>query len=374
MQKPRRERLYNVGLQIACLVISLVLYWLLWGSVEGFVKAVDQGDLLFGDFIIHYYPMGEQFSGEQLPVEGYLYTAFFASILAVLAQLPLTEATVIWGGLQITVAVWLYAITAGSVLGLGKRNRALLLLLFLTSLPLLHNFKWGQVSVFVTLSIVLALVCQQRGRSAVAGLILAVATSVKYYPGVLLVYFLIQRDWRFIITFALGVLACYGLLPMLLLGVEGWSNFTTQSSANFPTYHTFLGSAGSQYFVHVIVRWAYNFGAEVTETGYHVLRWSGVVLFAGHIGLAEWFRRRGGKARCGPVGDDCLTRPTFGGAEFVAALFRLFAVVPNDIGAVDLRVDDRGVGAMSNGVVAYRFYRGLEYLCFSGLPAMEAVL
>ena len=229
MQKSRMERLYNIGLQIACLVVSLVLYWLLWGSVGEFVKAVDQGGLLFGDFIIHYYPMGEQFSSEQLPLGGFLYSAFFASILAVLAQLPLNEAKVIWGGFQITAAVWLYAITAGSVLGLGKRNRALLLLLFLTSLPLLHNFKWGQVSVFVTLSIVQALVWQQRGRSAMAGLILAVAASVKYYPGVLLVYFLIQRDWRFIITFALGVLACYCLLPMLLLGVEGWSNFTTQS-------------------------------------------------------------------------------------------------------------------------------------------------
>jgi uncharacterized membrane protein len=56
-----------------------------------------------------------------------------------------------------------------------------------------HNFKWGQVSALVALGIALSFVLQQQGRSAWGGAVLAAVTSIKYYPGIFMVYFLIRR-------------------------------------------------------------------------------------------------------------------------------------------------------------------------------------
>ena len=48
---------------------------------------------------------------------------------------------------------------------------------------------------------------QHVGRSAVAGIILGMATSIKYYPALLIVYFLVQHDLRLVATFASSLLS-----------------------------------------------------------------------------------------------------------------------------------------------------------------------
>ena len=88
---------------------------------------------------------------------------------------------------------------------------------------------------------------QHVGRSAVAGIILGMATSIKYYPALLIVYFLVQRDLRLVATFALTMLVCNGLLPGILLGVEGWFKFTATSMQVMPAHGDFVGAGGSQY-------------------------------------------------------------------------------------------------------------------------------
>jgi hypothetical protein len=165
----------------------LSAYWFQWGSIEEFAQAIDgQPPVLFEDFRCCYYPAAEDFFAGKGPVPGYLYSAFFASLLAILALFPMAEAIVVWGGLQVATMVWFYVVTASRLLELGAENRLLYLLVFLTSLPLIHNFKWGQVSILITLGIVLAFIYHNEGRSAMAGLALAMVTCIKYYPGVLL--------------------------------------------------------------------------------------------------------------------------------------------------------------------------------------------
>ena len=267
---------------------------MLWGSVAEFAGAMDQVQTLFLDFHNCYYPMGDVFTTEQKPVDGYLYSGFFASLLAVVALLPIDSAAAVWAGLQVVTAVWFYAVSAELLPGLSTRGRVLYLLLFLTSLPLLHNFKYGQVSTFITLGIAMAFMYQYQGRSATAGLALAAVASIKYYPGVFVIYFAIQRDTRFLISFAVGMLVFYVMVPALLLGIDGWLGFTTARLGDFPTSRLFYGSPGSQYFVHVLLRWSYNLDNTMSEATYDALRWLSAVLFALHFVLAEWFRRRGG--------------------------------------------------------------------------------
>ena len=143
------------------------------------------------------------------------------------------------------MTIWFYVVSAYRLLELGAGNRLVYLLVLLTSLPLIHNFKWGQVSILITLGVALAFIYQHGGRSAIAGLVLAAVTCIKYYPGVLLLYFIIRRDLRFIMAFGMGMVGFYVLLPAMWLGVDGWLHFTAESFSEFPTARWFYGSPGS---------------------------------------------------------------------------------------------------------------------------------
>ena len=286
-----------IGIDMLALAGVVVLYWLLFGSVgalTGSLHGSPDDDQLFVDFLGHYYPMGEAFLVDPKPVEGYLYGAFFASWMVFFALFPASVAVLLWTGLQGIFTAWFYAFSHNNLLRSSLFGRVLYLLLLLTSLPLLHNFKFGQVSVLITLGMVFSVYYQHLGRSAVAGIILGMATSIKYYPAILVIYFLVQRDLRLLGTFALTMLVCNGLLPGILLGVEGWFKFTAASLRAMPAHGDFVGAGGSQYVPHVIMRWVYNLGFQWSDSFCDYLRWSGWLLFLFNIVIADWFRRRGG--------------------------------------------------------------------------------
>ena len=260
-QEPQRS--CGLGLLGAGLVLGS--YWLLWGSVDGFVNAIDHGEQLFGDFQRFYYPMGEVLFAEKWPVRGYYYTSFFALGLSLVVLLPLAAATVLWGFLQGGWVAAFYYISGRYLLGLSARGMLVYLLLLLASFPLLHNFKWGQVSVLVTLGIVAAFALHQQGRSALGGIALALVTCIKYYPGAFVVYFLIRRDGRFLAAFGIGLLGFYCLLPAALLGLGDWWYFERASAQSLPEAARLLRDFNTQYFVHVLNRWGQPLGYRLGE-------------------------------------------------------------------------------------------------------------
>jgi hypothetical protein len=81
------------------------------------------------------------------------------------ACLPLPAAQWLWGGLQVLLALALYALPAADLLRSSRSALLLYTLLLATSLPLLHNFKWGPVSVLLTVGVLAALLLAERGRS-----------------------------------------------------------------------------------------------------------------------------------------------------------------------------------------------------------------
>ncbi|MBF6612579.1 MAG: DUF2029 domain-containing protein [Chloroflexi bacterium] len=55
---------------------------------------------------------------------------------------------------------------------------------------------------------------------------MALATSLKLYPGVLVLYLIMRREWRALAAFALGLVG-YGLVGMLLTSLQDtWTYFT----------------------------------------------------------------------------------------------------------------------------------------------------
>ncbi|MEE3257802.1 MAG: glycosyltransferase family 87 protein [Candidatus Latescibacterota bacterium] len=284
------QRNFGMGL----LLVGLVLYsyGLIWGSVDGFVRAIDHDEYLFSDFRRFYYPMGEGLFEERWPVGGYYYTSFFALGLSVVAFLPIGAAVYFWGVMQVGWVAVFYYVSGRWLLGISGRGMVFYLLLLLTSFPLLHNFKWGQVSVLVTLGIALAFVYHQQGRSVLGGVVLALVTGVKYYPGLFVVYFLIRRDWRLLIAFGAGLVGFYYLLPAALLGPSDWWYFERAAVDSLPGATLLLDDFNTQYFPHVINRLGFPLGYRLSESTVGILRFVGILVFLANSGIAWWLQQR----------------------------------------------------------------------------------
>jgi hypothetical protein len=96
------------------------------------------------------------------------------------------------------------------------RRRMLPLLLCL--IPAGHSLMRGQVNLLVLLLYAGVILADVRGRSALAGLWLAIPISIKVIPAFLLVYPLWRRDWRMLGGCVGGLLLTLAVLPGVVLG------------------------------------------------------------------------------------------------------------------------------------------------------------
>jgi hypothetical protein len=225
----------------------------LWGSVSSFVSAVDGGSVLFEDFGRYYY-MSRSILDAHAPISGYFYSAFFAVFLKPISLLEFHSARWVWGIIQGVFLILLFLLPLRKLLLLSPAKLMLYTAVFATSFPILHNFRWGQVSVLLTVCIVAAYHEYESKRPVVAGVILAFAAAIKYYPAIFAVYFIFKRDKKACVSFAVSVILFYIAVPALAMGPQAWSDFeiaTTKSLSAAAMAH----NANSQYFVHVVFRW-----------------------------------------------------------------------------------------------------------------------
>lgn len=85
----------------------------------------------------------------------------------------------------------------------------------LVSTPMLWSFRFGSVSVLVAFLIIGAVVAMERDRPGWAGLAIAVATSLKLYPSILLVVAASRRSLRTVVC-SLSAFALLNAVPLLL--------------------------------------------------------------------------------------------------------------------------------------------------------------
>ncbi len=120
--------------------------------------------------------------------------------------------------LIVLVAVVVVARSMGKPAG----ARALLLApLVFAALPMLSALQKGNIQLVVVALSMLAMLMLERRHYASGGLVLAFATASKLYPGLLIVYLLVRRDWR-----ALAWTAGWGaVLTVITLADVGWVQF-----------------------------------------------------------------------------------------------------------------------------------------------------
>lgn len=203
---------------------------------------------------------------------------------------------------------------------LGRRDRLLIAAAFagcgLLFYPLLYPHMLGQVQVFVNLFLILALLCWATGARASAGLLLGVCALIKPQYGLLLLWAVVARQWRFAVamaaTGALGLLlSClaFGLQAHLrylevlqFLSRHGESFWPNQSTNGL--MHRLLGNGSAREFL----------GFPPYNVLVHVATVASSVLI-----LAVAFLPLPALRRQSPVGPQDARRTTFAFGAFLAA-------------------------------------------------------
>ena len=121
--------------------------------------------------------------------------------------------------------------------------------------PFQYSMQLMQTHIFFVLAMVGAVMLADRERPVAAGLLLAFAATVKITPGVLVVYWLVRRQWRSALSAAVWAVALW----MLTRLVAGPQLMATYSQTIARISHTLLPSMNNQslaswwmdFFVHV---------------------------------------------------------------------------------------------------------------------------
>jgi alpha-1,2-mannosyltransferase len=243
-----------VAFALIVLVAVSVYYRILWGSVEGFVQSIDYCNKLFCDFVVYYYEMGRTILVTKVPAPGFYYSPLFALSMALFGAFELKNALLLWGVVMIVTTVGLGVLSYRTAPPESRVTIAGFILLFVTSFPILHNFKWGQVSVLLVLLVVGSLVAYERKHVVPSALLLALAVSIKYFPVIFIIYFIIHRDWKFVLTFVLGSVAFLFIIPAIVIGPSETLEFLRRLVVESGEAQRAAGGPNSQSLKNVLAR------------------------------------------------------------------------------------------------------------------------
>ena len=253
-----QERGRNIGRWAAtsALVAAVgIYYWAVWGDVSGFVAAIDAMPVLFADFFLHFLPAGHQILAEHRPGPLFVYSPTFALSLAPLTVLPPELEVFACGFFEFGASVALLALSLWMLRSDHPAFAPLCVVVFVTSFPILHNFGWGQVSVPLTLCLLLGYYCHERGWIVAAAGLLAYAIAVKYYVAVFLVYFLFRRDLRFLVWCLGATLLLMVALPVAVMGFEATLDYYRTTGHTLSILQPRISrDVNSQYLPHVATR------------------------------------------------------------------------------------------------------------------------
>ena len=250
------------AVQLAVLALCVLLMRTQWNTLYDFVVAIDHGDVLFGDFVFHYYPTVHFNRHEGPPAGGFFYPAGFAALIAPLGMFELETAMILWAILLLGCILFLATRLVRAVADGNAKLAVLGTILVVTSVPVLHDLKWGQVSLPILVAAGGAILLRERGRLWPAAALIGVCAGIKGYPLVLLAWFLVKGDFRFVWRATLACFFTLVILPASVLGPEHALLFQTVSSnAVLGASDGVLRDFNSQYGPVVIARAIYGLGA-----------------------------------------------------------------------------------------------------------------
>ncbi len=286
------KAIWQIAPHLAITILVLSYYRATWGSVDQFVAAIDHCGILFCDFVRHYYPTGKNIIVTGRPDIAFFYSSFAAVLFVPLGALRLTWAVFIWLLVQISGTAALYTSSYFDLSPLSGREKLFATFCFMTAFPVLHNFKWGQVSIIITLCVTAAFILHERGSKSVSACLLAIAVSIKYYPALFLTYFLLKRDWKFLAFFAAFVFLFLAVVPAAVLGPDHAISlqYTSIGKISGSSQGWIRNDVNSQYLANVVNRW--NAGG-LSKESRAILTLAGVIIAGLNCLLISLLIRRG---------------------------------------------------------------------------------
>ena len=245
----------KLDLQLIILGGILIWYIFYWGNIHSFVEEIDHCSILFCDFNNHYYPAGKAIlTGGEFP-NGFYYSTFAAIVFSPFAIFSPSDALFFWGIVQFSLVVLLY-LTYKSQLPKISAVRYLFTFLFFTNVAVLHNFKWGQVSILLFMGTFFAFLFYKNNQWTLSAIVLGFTIAFKYFPAIFLIYFLFKKDWKYLILTILVVLIFLLLIPILILGFKETINdqFIIGSSTIEMIKFLATDNIDSQSFISVLTR------------------------------------------------------------------------------------------------------------------------
>jgi hypothetical protein len=152
---------------------------------------------------------------------------------SVLLALPLADlghagALLVWSLLSLAALGGSIALIVRELrLAVSPGSLGIILLLVVVSGavgPLHNQIKQGQWNLFLLLLITGAWAASRNGRPCLAGALLGLATAIKLFPGLLFLYFLLQRRWRTVCA-GLAALALLTALTALTFGLDAYRTY-----------------------------------------------------------------------------------------------------------------------------------------------------
>lgn len=151
------------------------------------------------------------------------YPPFFGLLFVPLALLPMGLAATAWFWLNLALS--LAAARIAAIVAAGgeiERPSRVWIPYVLTAPVIISNLETSQVNIVITALLYWALLLYLRGRDGGGGFVLGMATALKLTSGIFIPYFLWKREWRVVAGAALGLLAGWLVVPVALLGWEGY--------------------------------------------------------------------------------------------------------------------------------------------------------
>ena len=268
-----------------------ILYYFHWKNLDGFLQSVNFGEPLFCDFDRHYYPMGKIIFFTKFPVQGYFYSPLFAIIMHLFSKFDLPNARFLWGIVQAALILNLCFIS-GVYFALKEKKEFYFYLTsaaYLLSMPIIHGFRWGQISVLLVILIFGSMLLYKNGKTVFSALFLAFAAGIKYFPAVFLIYFLVKKDVKFIIWFFVFLLLFLCLVPGVALGFRDTIVFYKFVNHFISEAVSWLPKAGdSQFMPHVL----YRITGQNKNFPFGLYKNLGIIVFVLNVGLGYYLSRK----------------------------------------------------------------------------------
>jgi len=158
-------------------------------------------------------------------VTEYRYPPFNTLVFLPLSYLPYPAAVLLWRILNlalIALAVWLIWKTLS--LPLSAETVLVIGLIIFTFDPLIYNLAIGQINLLILFLLTGVAYAWTRQRQILAGVLLALAASIKIAPAVLFLYFLWKRGYK-LVAAGVSAMIAFAAIAFLALGEQPTRKF-----------------------------------------------------------------------------------------------------------------------------------------------------